>query len=67
MLEHLKRIIARLRSSGAAPPASPPENPDVGVRQPRRGPRPGGRTAVAVAEPDEHGPAIAAVGRNRRA
>ena len=66
VLEYLKGIIARLRSAApGAPPMSPPENPDAGVRQPKLGRRPGGSTAVAVAEPDEKRSAIAAIGRNR--
>lgn len=68
MLERLKRIISRLRSSGAdLPPTSPPENPDIGVWQPKWGRRPGGSAAVAVAEPDEPGAPVAAIGRNRTA
>jgi hypothetical protein len=67
MLEHLQRIIARLRDLGFFLPTRPPENPDVGVRQPRSGRRPGGTTAAAVAEPDEPAPATRAIGMNRRA
>jgi hypothetical protein len=55
MLERLKRIILRLRSSGGwlPPPTRPPEGPDIGVREPR-GRRPSaGSAAVAVVEPDE--------------
>ena len=53
MIEHLKRIIARLRSSGAwpPPPGSLPENPDLGVREPKWRRPSGGSTAVAVVEP----------------
>lgn len=69
MIEYLKRIISRFRSSGVVVPPStnPPENPDAGVREPRWGRRPGGGTAVAVAEPDDQSPTTVAIGRNRRA
>jgi hypothetical protein len=69
VIEYLKRIIRRFRSSGVVfpPSTNPPENPDAGVREPRWGRRPSGGTAVAVAEPDEQGPATLAIGRNRRA
>jgi hypothetical protein len=55
MIEHLKRIIARLRSSGTwlPPPGSLPEDPDIGVREPRWRRPSGGTTAVAVAEPED--------------
>jgi hypothetical protein len=56
MLSYLKALAARLnwRSFDALPPPLP-EDPYVGVREPRkRGP--GGRSAaVALAEPDEPG------------
>jgi hypothetical protein len=54
MLEHLKRIIARLRSSGTwlPPPGSLPEDPDIGVREPKWRRPSGGSTAVAVPEPN---------------
>jgi hypothetical protein len=53
VLEHLKRLIARLRSSGGPfPPLPPLDDPDVGVRQPRWLRPSSGSTAVAVAEPD---------------
>ena len=66
MLEYLKGIAARLFSSGERPPwTMPPEDPYVGVRQPRWGGRPGGTTAIALAEPDESVPPADAVGRNR--
>ncbi len=54
MLSYLKALVARLswRSFDGLPPALP-EDPYVGVREPRkRGP--GGRSAaVALAEPEE--------------
>jgi hypothetical protein len=55
MLEHLRRIVARLRSFGARfpPPAGPPEDPDISVREPRWRRPSGGHTAVAVVEPQE--------------
>jgi hypothetical protein len=73
VLEYLKRIIARLRSSGVPfppmgppapfPPMGPPEDPyDIGVRQPNRGRRPGGSAAVALFEPDEDTTATATAG-----
>jgi hypothetical protein len=64
VLDYLKRIIGRLRARGL-PPMNPPDDPDAGVRHPRSGGRPGGTTAVAVAEPDEERPTIVAHGRNR--
>jgi hypothetical protein len=66
VLEYLKRIIARLRSSGTAfPPTMPPDDPDAGVRQPRWERRPGGSSSAAVEEPDEQRPLVEAIGRNR--
>jgi hypothetical protein len=68
VLEYLKRIAARLWASGGRPPWTlPPEDPHVGVRQPRWGRRPGGSTAIALVEPEEQVPPTAAVGRNRTA
>jgi hypothetical protein len=65
VLEYLKQIIARLRSAPPdVPPVRPPEDPDTGVRHPRSGSRPGGSSAIAVAEPDEERSAIPAIGRN---
>lgn len=62
MLDRLKRIILRLRGpSGGLPPFSPPADPDTGVRQPAWRRRPGGGGVVAVAEPDDEGPSVAAV------
>jgi len=67
MLEHLKRIILRLRySAGGLPPFGPPDDPDTGVRQPAWRRRPGGGSAAAVAEPDDEGETVAALGRHRR-
>jgi hypothetical protein len=61
MIEHLQRIISRLRSSGAwlPPPATPPEDPEIGVREPKWRPPSGGSTAAAVAEPEDRRATIA--------
>ena len=68
MLEYLKRIAARLLSSGGPPPWTlPPEDPHAGVRQPRWGGRPGGTTAIALDEPDDPVSPADAAGRNRTA
>jgi hypothetical protein len=50
-----RAILSRLfrRLSPSEPPTTFPDDPDVGVREPRRGRRPGGGSAIAVAEPDE--------------
>jgi hypothetical protein len=54
MFERLKRLIARLRASRAPmPPPLPPEDPNVGVRQPNWRRPPHGHSAVAVAEPKD--------------
>jgi hypothetical protein len=63
MLEHLKRLVARLRTWDDLPPMSPPDGPDTGVRHPRGTPRSGGRLAAAVDEPDDDRAAVEAVGR----
>ena len=55
MLEYLTGLISRFfssRTGGTWPPA-PPEDPDAGVRAPRRHGRPGGSSAIALAEPDD--------------
>jgi hypothetical protein len=68
IVEYLKGIALRLFSSGGRPPWTlPPEDPHVGVRQPRWRRRPGGSTAIALAEPDEQLPPTEAVARNRTA
>ena len=68
MLEYLKGIAVRLFSSGGRPPWTlPPEDPHAGVQQPRWGRRPGGSTAIALAEPDDGVPPTEVVGRNRPA
>jgi hypothetical protein len=55
MFQTLKRLIEQL--FGGPPIGRPrgnrPTDPDVGVREPKRRGRPGGRSAVAVAEPEE--------------
>ena len=64
MIEHLKRIISRLRSSGTwLPPLGPPEDPAIGVREPKWRRPPGNSAAVAVAEPEDHREGIEAIGR----
>ena len=66
MRDYLKRIIARLRRSArGAPPTSPPQDPNIAVRHPKWRQGPGGSSAVALVEPEEQGPPIAAIGRNR--
>jgi hypothetical protein len=68
MFRFLKRVISRFMgasSSGELPPATPPHDPDLGVRQPRKGGRPGGRSAVAVAEPEEARDPVDATSRKR--
>jgi hypothetical protein len=53
MLAFLKQLAARFRSRRVEPWVPPPQDPDFGVREPRRR-APGGRgSVVAVAEPDE--------------
>jgi len=64
MFEYLKRIASRLRfRAGGWPPASAPEDPYAGVRQPRWRRGSGGGAAVAVPEPREPDPVVAAIGR----
>jgi hypothetical protein len=69
MIERLKRIVARLRSSGTwlSPPASPPEDPEIAVPEPKWRRPSGGITAAAVAEPDDQLATIAVTGTTRRA
>lgn len=68
MIEHLKRIISRLRASGdwLPPPSSPPEDPEIGVRQPNWRRPPGGSAAIAIAEPEDQTASVAAIGRIRK-
>lgn len=52
MWSHLKALALRLMGRGGWPPP-PPEDPRIGVREPRRR-GPGGKSAaVALEEPDE--------------
>ena len=82
MIEHLKRIISRLRSSGTwslldlqqihprkqlFPPLSPPEDPAIGVREPKWRRPTGNSAAVAVAEPEDHREGIEAISRTGNA
>jgi hypothetical protein len=63
MLEHLMRIIQRLRSSPPRlPPFAPPDAPDAGVRHPKLRGGPGGVLAAAVDEP-EPAPVVEAISR----
>jgi hypothetical protein len=65
MLAYLRALAARLRRRGTDA-ISPPQEPAVGVREPRRR-GPGGRSSgVALAEPNEPSN-VRAVGRDRRA
>jgi hypothetical protein len=50
-----RAILSRFfrRFSPREPPTNVPDDPDAGVREPRRGRRAGGGSAVAVAEPGE--------------
>jgi hypothetical protein len=50
-----RAILSRLfrRFTPGEPPTNFPDDPDVGVREPKRGRRPGGGSAIAVAEPGE--------------
>ena len=68
MLGFFKRMFSRLFGSAApgGPPTMPPESPDAGVREPRGRRRPGGSSAVALAEPDEHRTIDARSGGRRR-
>jgi len=67
MLEYLKRIIERVRRRGPRfPPFGPFDDPDAGVRQPKRNRGPSRTMAVAVDEPDDSQVAVAAIGRDRR-
>jgi hypothetical protein len=67
MFEYLKRIASRLRfRAGGPPPASLPDDPEAGVREPRWRRGPGGSAAVAVAEPRDPDPVVAAIGRDIR-
>jgi hypothetical protein len=52
MLAFLQKIAQRLRAFGR-PEIRPPEDPETGVRQPVRKRGPGGRSTVAVVEPEE--------------
>jgi hypothetical protein len=67
MIEHLKRLIARIRSSNTwlRPPGGPAD-PEIGVREPRWRRPSSGSTAVAVAEPDDQRHSVAALGTVRR-
>jgi hypothetical protein len=58
MIEHLRRLIARFRASGEWPPLppDPPEDPHVGVREPKWRRPSGDSAAVAVAEPEDERP-----------
>lgn len=57
MFSFVRRILSRVRglSLPDTPPPSttPPGDPHAGVREPRPGGRPGGSSAVALAEPDD--------------
>ena len=67
MLDYLKQIASRLRfRAGGWPPASAPEDPYAGVREPRWRRGSGGGAAVAVPEPREPDPVVAAIGRVAR-
>lgn len=63
MFEYLKRLAARLRAGPGWMPPQLPDDPDAGVREPRRGGPTGGRSAVALREPEQSPPATA-VGPN---
>ena len=66
MLQYLKRIIQRLRRSRRYPPFDSFDDPDAGVRHPKRSGGPNRTMAAAVDEPDDTRELVAAIGRQRR-
>ncbi len=66
----MRRALRALRAYLFSPPPTPPgagpsEDPDAGVREPRRGGPAGRGSAVALSEP-EPDRSVAAIGRNRQ-
>ena len=63
MLEHLKRIASRLRSTVIRhSPESPPEDPDIAVREPVWRRPSGSSAAAAVEEPEDQPTTMVAAG-----